>query len=59
MSSARYYHAIAAVSWGEYQEYCLTTESSQDEQLPLKIEDSQKGDKFNPVNSQNISEIFF
>ena len=54
MSSARYYHAIAAVSWGEYQEYCLTTESSQAEQLPLKIEDRHKH-----VNSQNIPEIFF
>ena len=54
MSSARYYHAIAAVSWGEYHEYCLTTEPSQAEQLPLKIEHSLKH-----VKSQNISEIFF
>ncbi len=54
MSSARHYHAIAAVSWGDYQEYCVTTESSQAEQLSLKVEDSLK-----PVVSQNISEIFF
>jgi len=53
MSSSRYYHALAEVSWEDYQEYCQTTESSQAENLPHKIEDSLKH-----VKIQNISENF-